>query len=131
MSATHLTSLQNRILGTALSEFHSGYRVYEVKALSALPFDRNTNDFHFDTEIIIQLHIAGKRIVEMPIPTYYGDEICRVNGMRYAKDVIRSSLQAKLQNAQLFYDRRFDCRADIEGERYPSKLEFDSTIRVW
>jgi glycosyltransferase involved in cell wall biosynthesis/SAM-dependent methyltransferase len=122
-----LTTLQNRILGMQLSEFHSGYRVYAVKALAALPFDRNTNDFHFDTEIIIQLHLAGKRIVEIPIPTYYGDEICHVNGMRYAKDVMRASLQAKLQSAQVFYDRRFDCRADVAGERYPSKLDFDST----
>jgi glycosyltransferase involved in cell wall biosynthesis len=122
-----LTKLQNRILGMQLSEFHSGYRVYAVKALSTVPFDRNTNDFHFDTEIIIQLHLAGKRIAEIPIPTYYGDEISRVNGLRYARNVIRASLQASLQRAQIFYDRRFDCRADVEGERYPSKLQFDST----
>ncbi|MBR0715352.1 bifunctional glycosyltransferase/class I SAM-dependent methyltransferase [Bradyrhizobium liaoningense] len=122
-----LSMLQNRILGMTLSEFHSGYRVYAVKALSVLPFERNTNDFHFDTEIIIQLNLAGKRIAEIPIPTYYGDEICRVNGLRYARDVIKASVQARLQSAQVFYDRRFDCRVDVEGERYPSKLEFDST----
>ena len=50
-----LTAIQNRLLRTMLSEFHSGYRLYSVKALAAIPFDRNTNDFHFDTEIIIQL----------------------------------------------------------------------------
>ncbi len=50
-----LTWCQNRLLGTEFSEFHSGYRVYSVAALKRLPFDRNTNDFHFDTEIIIQL----------------------------------------------------------------------------
>ncbi len=122
-----LTTLQNRILDMQLSEFHSGYRVYSVKALTAVPFDRNTNDFHFDTEIIIQLHLAGKRIAEIPIPTYYGDEISRVNGLRYARYVIRASLQASLQHAQVFYDRRFDCGADVEGVRYPSKLQFDST----
>ena len=38
-----------------LSEFHSGYRVYSVEALKQVPFEANTNDFHFDTEIIIQL----------------------------------------------------------------------------
>ena len=122
-----LTKLQNWMLGMQLSEFHSGYRLYAVKALSALPFERNTNDFHFDTEIIIQLQLAGKRIAEIPIPTYYGDEISRVDGLRYAQNVIRASLQASLQRAQVFYDRRFDCRADVEGERYPSKLKFDST----
>jgi glycosyltransferase involved in cell wall biosynthesis len=40
-----LTSVQNRLLGTKLSEFHSGYRVYRVSAIKALPFDRNSNVF--------------------------------------------------------------------------------------
>ena len=50
-----------------------------------LPFERNSDDFDFDTQIIVQLLEAGKRIVEIPIPTYYGDEICYVNGMKYAR----------------------------------------------
>lgn len=122
-----LTTIQNRVLGMDLTEFHSGYRVYSVAALRSIPFERNTNEFHFDTEIIIQLHLAGKRILERSIPTYYGDEICRVNGLKYAKDVIKASLQAKFQKAHLFYDRRFDCAPQPEGARYPSKIEFNST----
>lgn len=122
-----LTSIQNRVLGANLTEFHSGYRVYSVDALKRLPFDRNSNVFHFDTEIIIQLMIAGLRIKELPIPTYYGDEICRVNGMKYAGDVLKASFQARLQAINLFYDRRFDCAPAADGRRYPSKLEFDSS----
>lgn len=122
-----LSTIQNRLLGTSLTEFHSGYRIYRTSALRQIPFERNTNDFHFDTEIIIQLVFARKRIVEHPIPTYYGDEICRVNGIRYAKDVMKVSLQASLQKFHLFYDRRFDCEPVEAGSRYPSKLEFDST----
>jgi len=72
-----LTRIQNTLLGSNLSEFHSGYRIYSVKALKKIPFDLNTNDFHFDTEIIIQLLRAQLRIKELHIPTYYGDEICR------------------------------------------------------
>lgn len=49
-----LTKTQNLLLGTAFSEFHSGYRLYSVEALKKTPFERNTNDFHFDTEITIQ-----------------------------------------------------------------------------
>ena len=49
-----------------------------------VPFDRNHDGFDFDTQIIVQLLEAGKRIVEIPIPTYYGDEICHVNGLGYA-----------------------------------------------
>ena len=82
-----LTTFENRMLGTELTEFHSGYRAYSVKALASLPFEQNSDGFNFDTQIIIQLVDAGKRIVEVPIPTYYGDEICYVNGMKYAKDV--------------------------------------------
>lgn len=124
-----LTKLQNRLLGLTLTEFHSGYRVYSVNALVEIPFERNTNDFHFDTEIIIQLHLAGKRFVELPISTHYGGEICRVNGLAYAKEVIRASLQAKLQRAHIFFDRRFDCAPTPKDGTYPSKLDFDSTHR--
>jgi glycosyltransferase involved in cell wall biosynthesis len=91
-----LTQFENAMLGTSLSEFHSGYRLYSCKALAQIPFEKNTHDFHFDTQIIIQLHAAGMRIVEKPIPTFYGDEICRVNGMRYAKDIVKSVLDYQL-----------------------------------
>src|SRR5262249_9769306 len=50
-----LTRLQNAMLGTRLSEFHSGYRIYAVKMLERIQYRLNSNDFHFDTEIIIQL----------------------------------------------------------------------------
>jgi 2-polyprenyl-3-methyl-5-hydroxy-6-metoxy-1,4-benzoquinol methylase len=49
----------------------------------------NSDDFDFDTQIIIQLMDSGARICEVPIPTYYGDEICYVNGLKYARDVVR------------------------------------------
>src|ERR1035438_7708817 len=57
-----LITTQNALLGTKLSEFHSGYRIYSVKALAKIPFRLNSNDFHFDTEIIIQLldYIGGE-----------------------------------------------------------------------
>jgi 2-polyprenyl-3-methyl-5-hydroxy-6-metoxy-1,4-benzoquinol methylase len=83
-----LTRIENALAGLELSEWHSGYRAYSVAALRELPFDRNSDGFDFDTEIILQLREAGKRIVEVPIPTYYGDEICYVKGLKYAKDVL-------------------------------------------
>jgi len=88
-----LTTVQNSLLGTHLSEFHSGYRLYRVATLGSLPFQLNSNDFHFDTEIILQLFNAGARIIELPIPTYYGDEISRVNGLAYAWNVVSATLQ--------------------------------------
>src|SRR4051812_16178875 len=122
-----LTWTQNRLLRSHLTEFHSGYRLYSVDALRAVPFERNSNDFHFDTEIIIQLMFFAKReIRELPIPTYYGDEICRVNGMSYALNVVLSTLKARMQELGIFYDRRYDC-APVALEHYTPKFEYPST----
>ena len=82
-----LTGFQNAMTGQRLSEWHSGYRAYRTDSLSDLDLASYSDGFDFDTEIILGLVRAGKRIVEVPIPTYYGDEICYVNGMRYARDV--------------------------------------------
>jgi glycosyltransferase involved in cell wall biosynthesis len=123
-----LSTVQNSLLHSDLTEFHSGYRAYTTDVLRAIPFDLNTNDFHFDTEVIIQLLRAEQRIVEVPIPTYYGDEICHVNGMKYAKDVLFATAKARVQEMDLLYDAKFDCRPVPEGNRqYRTKLEYDST----
>ncbi len=120
-----LTTFQNALLGTRLSEFHSGYRLYSVPALARIPFERNSNDFHFDTEIILQLHYAGLAIQELPIPTFYGDEICHVNGLKYAWDIFRTMLRAKCHEKNLLYDRKFDV-GQVE-HLYDLKLGFDSS----
>lgn len=91
-----LTTFENKVLGTELTEFHSGYRAYRVDALKGIPFEHNSDGFNFDTQIIIQLVDAGKRIVEVPIPTYYGDEICYVDGLKYAKDVSTDVVRYRL-----------------------------------
>ena len=105
-----LTALQNLVLQARLSEYHSGYRLYSIAALQRIPFALAADGFHFDTEIIIQLLIAGQRIRELPIPTFYGDEISRVDGLSYAWNVLWSSLRARGQALGLVHDRKFDCR---------------------
>lgn len=121
-----LTTVQNGLLGSRLSEFHSGYRIYSVEALTKIPFRLNSNDFHFDTEIIIQLLNAKAKIVELPIPTYYGDEICRVNGMKYAKDVLWATLQNVAHRSGLRYQRRFDPKLEANSH-YDLKLGYPSS----
>jgi glycosyltransferase involved in cell wall biosynthesis len=88
-----LTRFENSMVGTDLTEWHSGYRAYSVDALRSIPFEQNSDGFDFDTQIILQLLEAGKRLHEIPIPTYYGDEICYVDGVKYAKDVSRQVLR--------------------------------------
>jgi glycosyltransferase involved in cell wall biosynthesis len=121
-----LTTIQNSLLGTRLSEFHSGYRIYAVKTLDRIPYRLNSNDFHFDTEVIIQLLNAGARIQELPIPTYYGDEICRVNGMKYAKDVLWATAQNVAHRSGLLYQIRFD-PLHQSNAHYALKLGYPSS----
>jgi len=123
-----LTACQNRLLRCHLSEFHTGYKACAVDLLRRIPFDLNSNVFHFDTEIIIQCLRAGARIAEVPIPTHYGDEICRVNGPRYALDVLNASVVARLQDYGLVYRRNFDVAPpDVRNRHYRAKLDFPST----
>jgi 2-polyprenyl-3-methyl-5-hydroxy-6-metoxy-1,4-benzoquinol methylase len=100
-----LTRFENALLGTSLSEFHSGYRAYSVRALASIPFERNSDGFNFDTQVIIQLVDSGKTIVEVPIPTYYGDEICYVDGLRYARDVSGDVVRYRLSKLGFMNDQ--------------------------
>lgn len=67
-----LTFLENVTLGTNFSEFHSGYRAYNTQAINSLPLSKLSNLYHFDTQTLILLNHLGYKIVEVPIPTYYG-----------------------------------------------------------
>lgn len=69
-----LTSVENRVLGTSLSEMHTGYRAYSRDFLMGIPFLRNSLDFVFDSEVLMQAAHMGYRISEVPAPTIYDDE---------------------------------------------------------
>lgn len=119
-----LTKLQNFLLGSSLAEFHTGYRLYKVDALKKIPFSYNSNDFDFDTDIIIQL-IHNKFIIkEIPIPTHYGEEVCHVNGVKYAFDILCSTFLAQVQRFGIYYAPKFDYTPDVPLYRkkigYPS-----------
>jgi len=115
-----LTFIENKIIGTKLSEFHTGYRAYHTDALRRIPFQFNANGFHFDTEILIQFVLAGEKISEVSIPTHYGDEICHVNGWRYFFDCLMTCWQSFLTGIGLFYRRKFDIRGTQSN--YDSKI---------
>lgn len=124
-----LTYIQNKLLKSNLTEFHTGYRIYAVSALENIPFELNTNDFHFDTEIIVQLFASNARIIELPISTHYGDEVCHVNGLRYAYDVTKASIKARLIKMGIFYDPKFVPKKPAVFH-YENKLNFYSTHQV-
>lgn len=102
-----LSAYQNLMLGSTLSEFHSGYRLYSIKLLKKIPFTLNSNNFHFDTELIAQIYELGERIHEIPIPTYYGDEISYVRAVKYGWNIFRTMVDYKFNQWGLKEDIRF------------------------
>ncbi len=102
-----LTVIQNYLTGLHLSEYHTGFRAYSSNFLRKVPFEINTNDFHFDTEILLQAVNVGARIEEFDIPTHYGDEECYVQGVQYGKDVLRETLRYRLHRMGMMCSLKF------------------------
>ena len=93
--------IQGILLNTKMSEFHSGYRSFKVEYLKKILFEMNSDDYCFDTEIMIQFILSKFKIKEIAIPTFYGDEISYVNGFKYAIQIIIQTIKGKLHNLNL------------------------------
>ncbi|HMU96937.1 MAG TPA: glycosyltransferase family 2 protein [Elusimicrobiota bacterium] len=66
-----LTALENLVLGQNLGETHSGFRAYSRRVLETLPWERNSDDFVFDQQFIVQSVHFGFRLGDVPVPTRY------------------------------------------------------------
>jgi glycosyltransferase involved in cell wall biosynthesis len=77
-----LTAVGNLALGTRLTEFHSGFRAYDTSVFDEIDIERNSDDFVFDTQIIIQLADRGIAIREIPISTRYFPEASQIGFKR-------------------------------------------------
>lgn len=98
-----LTTLQNRLAKVSLTEWHSGYRAYSVASLRKINFLKNSDYFDFDSQIILQMIGARQRIVEIEIPTFYGDEISRVNGITYGIKILIHTLKFRLSSNKSYF----------------------------
>lgn len=74
-----LTTIENRVLRTRLSELHSGYRAYSRKLLMRVPFLRNSLDYSFDSELIMQAAHFGFRIAEVPARSRYFEDASSIS----------------------------------------------------
>ena len=95
-----LTTIQNLLMSQKLSEYHTGYRAYHRAVLQAIPFDRNSDDFVFDNELLAQIFYCGYEIGEITCPTKYFDDASSINfrrSLQYGAGVLRVSFQYALQ----------------------------------
>lgn len=102
-----LTKFQNYLTGLNLSEYHTGYRAYSSAFLRRVPFEVNTNEYHFDTEMLLQAANIGAHIEEFDIPTHYGEEDCNVDGVQYGKDVLRETIRYRLHRLGMLCSLKF------------------------
>ena len=99
VSNRFLTFVENVALSEKLSEYHTGLRAFSSSLLGGLPFERNSDDFVFDNQIIAQVAAAGARIGEISCPTRYAADSSSINlrrSIRYGLGVLRTCVDYRL-----------------------------------
>lgn len=77
-----LTAIENVALGQNLGDFHSGFRAYRRAVLETIPFHRNSDDFVFDTQLLVQAVHFGFKLGDLPVPVRYFSEASSINFRR-------------------------------------------------
>lgn len=99
-----LTLFQNIMMNQKLSEYHTGYRAFSKRALKAISYNVNSDDFVFDNQMLAQLFYAGFEIAEITCPTRYFKEASSINirrSIQYGFGVIGVSMAYFLQKIHL------------------------------
>ncbi len=95
-----LTLVQNLLIGQKLSEYHTGYRAYSARVLREIHFERNSDDFIFDNQVLCQIFMKGYEIGEVTCPTKYFSEASSINfkrSLRYGLGVLLVSAGYRLK----------------------------------
>lgn len=105
-----LTLIENMLLSYKLSEYHTGYRAFSRKVLETIPFERNSNDFVFDNQVLAQAIYFGFSIGEITCPTKYFPEASSINfsrSIKYGLEVLKTALEYRLHKMKLIRSTLF------------------------
>jgi glycosyltransferase involved in cell wall biosynthesis len=105
-----LTLAGNILLGTKVSEFHTGYRAYSRELLERLPLDVNSDDFVFDNEVLAETVWLGYQIGELSCPTRYAPDASSISfwrSVRYGFGCLATAMSFRLAKMGLKTDARF------------------------
>lgn len=126
ISNRFLTLSENLVLGQRLSECHTGFRAFSRRLLETIPFLLNSDNFVFDTEVIVQSVAFGFHIAEIGVPTRYFAEASSVNFRRsvvYGFATLKTLLEYVLDRANLKPAARFRKTLDqVISRHYRDKL---------
>jgi glycosyltransferase involved in cell wall biosynthesis len=109
-----LTFVSNLLMGTKLSEFHSGYRAFSRALLERLPLDANSDDFVFDNQILAEVAWLSLPIGEVSCPTSYAPEASSISfwrSVRYGFGCLNTAISFRLARLGFATSTRFPKRA--------------------
>jgi len=112
-----LTAAQNLIVGSKLSEFHTGYRAFAKRVLTSLPLAANSDDFIFDNQMLVQALAFGMRVGEISCPTRYFPEASEISFGRsivYGFGVLWTSALYRLWRWNLIRPKMFSRSAELQ-----------------
>lgn len=121
-----LTLLENLLLGSKLSEFHTGYRAFSRKVLESLPMQHNSDDFLFDNEMLAQAIYFDFKVGEISCPTRYFEEASSINFRRsvvYGLGVLWTAVRFKLQKWGVSSFRIFEMSSTKPDVGYYSEVK--------
>jgi hypothetical protein len=105
-----LTLIENLLLGSKLSEFHTGYRAFSAELLRELPLAQNSDDFLFDNQVLAEILWSGHDIAEITCPTLYFPEASSINfsrSLRYGVGCLATGVEYRLARWGLRASPRF------------------------
>ena len=105
-----LTGTENLALGTAFSEFHTGYRAFTRTALESVNFEANSEGFVFDNEILVQLVLKKVRFKEIPVSTRYSFDCSSVNfsqGCIYGLGILKTIVKYFVHRSGIYRFKQF------------------------
>ncbi len=106
-----LTAAENRILHLSLSELHTGYRAFLRAVLTRVPFLRNSSDFVFDSQVLMQAHHFGFRIAEVPASTRYFEDASSISlraSIVYGLKTLATAGELVLHRRGIWHSHRFE-----------------------
>jgi glycosyltransferase involved in cell wall biosynthesis len=105
-----LTTIENRVMGTALTDLHTGYRAYSRELLLRVPFLRNSLDFSFDSEMLMQAAHFGFRIGEVPARSRYFQDASSITvgpATVYGVKTLATAARLMLHRSHVLRSRKF------------------------
>lgn len=124
LSNRFLTLAQNILIGQKLSEYHTGYRVFSREVLLTVPFLRNSDDFIFDNQILMQICYFGYRIGEITSPSSYNKDSSSISFKRsivYGLGVLLCAIKYMLRRCGLMHFKMFE-KSTSSSLDYTSRL---------